>query len=186
MPINAYLAIAAVALVVLSPLVLALSPLWVFWVWRQLRKRRQIGYRTLWPCMARTVVHYARAVVRARPPEGGWRQVARRLDEYIAATRSPRIWRLKLMLLLLELAPLMRLSRPFSMLSPAARRRFVDRNFVARHGLMRVIAMGRQLIRLGYYSCHAPQERMGFVPVSGRHVLTTAPIHKPELAEAAA
>jgi hypothetical protein len=168
MSINAWLALGCVAIILLSPLILLTSPLWGLWLWRQARAGRAAGYRALLPGMARTARHYTRAVIRADLDETQAEQVARNLDRYIASTPGPRIWRLKLMLVLMEYAPLLRLRLPFRWLSPVAREQFLDRHMAHASGLLRVIAMGRQLVRLGYYASPAPQTSMGFMPVGKR------------------
>lgn len=175
MSINAWLALGCIAFLLLSPLILLASPLWGYWLWRQARAGRLAGYRALLPGMVRTARHYARAVIRADLDDAQTEQVARNLDRYIAATPGPRIWRLKLMLVLMEYAPLLRLRLPFRWLSPAAREQFLDRHLAHATGLLRVIAMGRQLVRLGYYAAPVPQTRMGFLPVGKRHLRKQEP-----------
>jgi len=177
MSINAWLAIGCVAFLLLSPLILLTAPIWGYWLWRQSRAARAAGYHALLPCMARTARHYACATIRADLDDTQAEQVARNLDRYISATSGPRIWRLKLMLVLMEFAPLLRFRAPFSWQSLAGQRRFLDRHFVHARGLMRVISMGRQLVRLGFYAGHAPQTRMGFLPVGKRHLRK----HTPEM-----
>jgi hypothetical protein len=122
-------------------------------------------------------------MIRGEAPGGDWGNVSRNLDRYIRNTRSPRIWRLQLLMIIMEVAPLLRLRLPFSMQSPQAQADFVERYLVNARGLMRIVSMGRQLIRLSYYSAAATHQRMGFVPVHQRAVWRKA--NQPELAETA-
>jgi hypothetical protein len=160
--LNGYVAIAAVLAVLLSPVLLLLSPIWVPWLLAQSRRGRGEGYRTLQPWMARTIELYAEAGIRGGPPPGGWQRVARILDDYLASIRSPRAWRPKMVVLLMEIAPLLVLRPRFSRLGAAERRAFLDRHVAGQRGLLRVAALGRQLVRLGYYSDPEVQAAMGF------------------------
>jgi hypothetical protein len=167
MPLNAYLALACIAIVLLSPLILLTAPIWVTWMLMQRRGRRALGLRTLLPFMAHTAELYARAMIPGDPPGGDWFNVSRRIDAYIAGTRSPRIWRLKLLLIIMEITPLLRLRLPFSMMDARSRTQFVA-TLPRERGLLRITAMGRQLMRLAYYSDTDAQTRMGFVPMARR------------------
>jgi hypothetical protein len=162
MSLNAYVAIAALLALLLSPLLLLLSPFWIAWLVAQGRGGRRQGYRTLHPWMARTIELYAEAGIRGEPPAGGWQRVARILDEYLGSIRSPRAWRPKMVVLLMEIAPLLVLRPPFSSLGSAERRDFLDRHVARPRGLLRVAALGRQLVRLAYYSDDGVQAAMGF------------------------
>jgi hypothetical protein len=171
------LALAVFVLILLSPLLLVTSPLWLGWYLWQRRGRRARNLRVLLPFMADTAVGYARVMISDDAPGGNWSKLARNLDDYIADTRSPRIWRLQLLLLIMQLAPMLRLRLPFTLLSEAARRDFIQRNLRHASGLMRIVSLGRQLLRLAYYAAPATHQRMGFVPFARRRL--------PQLAEAA-
>lgn len=143
-----FVVVAAVA----TPLLLLTLP-WLLVRGLGIRRRRaEAGLVSLPPFLARTVEAYAEAMVRAIPPGEDWSQVARNLDRFVASTRSPRIWRVRALLLLMEVAPLLVFERPFSLLGAAERRRFVDRHLVQPQGLFRLVAAGGQLVRLGYYT----------------------------------
>lgn len=184
MTLNAYLVVAVLALLVLSPLLLLSFPIWLPWLILQRRRQRRDGHTTLLPFMARTVENYARVMIRGEAPGGDWRNVSRNLDRYIAGTRSPRIWRLQLMCVIMELSPILRLRLPFSLMSEAARLHFVERFLIRPRGLMRVVSLGRQLVRLCYYATPATHTRMGFVPMRGRGVRRAKP--EPVVTEVAA
>jgi hypothetical protein len=185
MTLNGYLFTAVVVLLLLSPLILLTCPMWLVWLWFQRRGRKRLGYDRLLPFMARTVEAYARVMIRGDAPGGEWATVTRNLDRFIAHTRSPRVWRLQLLVIIMEVAPLLRLRLPFSLQSPQARADFVEMYLVNARGLLRIASMGRQLIRLSYYAAAETQERMGFVPVHQRAAWRKA--NQPEqLAETAA
>jgi hypothetical protein len=168
MTLNAYLALAGLAILLLSPLLLVTSPLWLAWVGWQMVRRKRLGYKSLWPFMARTSRLYAQAMIAGDPPGGDWDNVPRNLDRYLAGAVSPRIWRIKLVLTIMELAPLLRFRLPFSLMGEAGRKAFVDRHVTGADGLMRIAAIGRQLIRMGYYATPQVQDEIGFVPMETR------------------
>jgi len=168
MKLNTYLALAVAVILLFSPLILVTAPIWGIWVAWQLALRRRRGYRTLWPFMARTARLYARAMIPADAPGGDWENVPRNLDKYIADARSPRVWRIKLVLTVMEIAPILRLRPLFSMMSDAGRRKFVDRYLTAAGGIMRVPAIGRQLVRLGYYATPETHDQIDFIPMPKR------------------
>ena len=182
MTLNAYLAIFVAVLVLLSPLFLITAPVWLVWCLFQKRRQRALGLRTIWPFMATTAEHYARLMIRGEAPGGDWRNVSRNLDAYIADTRSPRIWRLKLMMIILEIAPLLRLRPTFTMMSDESRLAFIENNLRHGRGLMRIVSLGRQLMRLCYYATQATHQRMGFVPMAKRTAWRAAS-EKKELVE---
>ena len=184
MTLNAYLVTAVIVLVLLSPLFLLASPVWVPWLIIQRRSQRKLGYRRLLPFMAGTIENYTRLMIRGEAPGGDWANVSRNLDRYIAETRSPRIWRLQLMCLIMEVAPVLRLRLPFSLLSENAREAFLENNLKHGRGLMRIVSMGRQLARLCYYATPGTHQRMGFVPMPQRAAWRRQPERK--LAEVAA
>lgn len=162
MPLNGYVAIAAVLAILVSPLLLLTSPLWIAWLLAESRRGRSEGYRALRPWMARTVELYAEAGIRGAPPAGGWPRVACILDAYLASIRSPRAWRPRMVVLVMEFAPWFVLKPRFSRLTVAERRRFLDHHVARQKGLLRVAALGRQLVRLSYYNDEGVQGAMGF------------------------
>jgi hypothetical protein len=167
-----------------AALVVTALPWTLAWLLRERRERRRLGYRALWPFMARTLEAYAPLVLRASPPAGGWAAVAHRVDRYVAWADdacSPRAWRVKGLLVLMALAPMLEGRPPFALLRPAARRAFVLRRLEGQRGVFALVALGRQLVRLGYYSQVESGARMGFVPmeVRGRRGTASAPAPAP-------
>lgn len=151
LPLNAYLALAFLVALLLSPPLLLASP----WLWihvrRQLARRDAEGWRVLWPCMARTIQSFAPVVLRGEQSADGWRAVARKVDDYLSLARGPRRWRTLALLVALEVAPLLRGYAPLSRLALERRVRFADRHLAAPRGLMRVFALTRQIVRIGHY-----------------------------------
>lgn len=152
----------------IAALLLLASPVLLLRAIQTRRRRGEPGSKILPPLLADTLAHYAAAMVRGPQPAGGWGAVARGVDRYLCATRSPRVWRIPALLVLMELAPLLAFQPPFRFLSPAARRRFVDRHLHAPRGLFRLVAAGGQLVRLGYYAQPEAAARMGCPPVGRR------------------
>jgi len=170
MPLNAWLALAALGTIVLAPLWLVTSPVWGLWLLGQSRRRRREHWRTVLPFMARTIERYAEAMIRGGdPPSGGWTQVARAVDGYLATIRLSRRWRIQMLLVGMELAPVLTLRKPFSALTLAARERFLDERLSTTRGLFGLFGLGRQMIRLGYYGAADRQAEVGFLPVERRH-----------------
>ena len=150
-------------------------PLLLIWLLRQRRQRSREGLDILLPFMARTIERYAALTLHAFPPEGGWAAVARNVDRYVASTQrasSARIWRIRGLLVLMELAPLLDGAAPFALLSTAGRRRFIERRIEGQRGLFALVGMGRQLVRFGYYACPCTAQDMGYAPMGQRGVLT--------------
>lgn len=180
MSLNARVAVAAVVALLASPLWLPLTP-WLWWSRRRdQRAGIAAGYRTLSARQALTIAAHAEATL-PTPPPGGWQQVARNVDAYLAAVRSPRHWRTMVLLTLLEHAPRLRGKAPLSRLPLPQRTTFLERHMATTHGLLAIPALIRQLVRMGYYTDARIAKGLGFVPVAERRVPTR---HRPDLAAA--
>lgn len=164
MSLNTYIFIGLALALVLSPLIVVTSPIWGTWMLWQLRAKRRQGYRYLWPFMAKTIAAYAEAMIPTDEPDLPWPQVARNLDGYLHSYRSRRKWRILLVAGGLEFVPILAFRLPFTWMSKSARRRFCLRYLTTSKGVWGKVAMGKQLIRLGYYSAREAHERMGFEP----------------------
>ncbi|MBK9387010.1 MAG: hypothetical protein IPN34_19520 [Planctomycetes bacterium] len=151
MPLNAYLALALLAALLLSPLLLLASPFLWFALRRELAQRDAEGWKLLSPRLVRTLRSFAPVVLRGEESADAWLGVARKIDDYLVLARGPRRWRTLLLLGLLEFAPLLRGYAPLSRLSLERRMRFADRHLAAPRGLMRVFALARQIVRIGHY-----------------------------------
>lgn len=167
MSLNARIALVALLALAASPLWLPLLP-WLVWCWRRdVRTARAAGYRCLSTSMARTLIAHAE-VTTPFPPPAGYEQVARNVDAYLAAVRSPRHWRTLVVLLALDFAPWLRGRPRLSRLGAADRRRFLDQHMRTTRGLLGIPALARQLVRIGYYGDAGVAARIGFVPVGKR------------------
>jgi hypothetical protein len=167
MSLNARVALAAVAALLVCPLWLPLTP---WWLWSHRRDRRAgaaAGYRALTASQARTLAAHAEATTPIMP-DGGWQQVARNVDAYLSQVRSPRHWRTLVVLTLLEYAPLLRLHAPLSRLPVARRIAFLERHMATTRGLLAIPALARQLVRMGYYTDPRIAARLGFITVAER------------------
>jgi hypothetical protein len=151
MSLNTRIAVASLLALLTMPLWLPLLPFAVWWLRQQSRLGKAAGFACLPRCLADTLAACA-AATQATAPPGGWQRVARNVDQYLAAVRSPRHWRTFAMLLLLEFSPCLRLRRPLSRMAPADCRRWIDARLSTTRGLLAVPALARQLVRMGYYA----------------------------------
>jgi hypothetical protein len=164
MPLNAHVAWIGLLFGALSPALVVTAPLWLWWLARQRRLRREQGWQQLWPFMARTLERCSEVMIE---PDGvvPLARVPRAIDAYLHSARaSRRIWRVKVLLAAVELHPLLHLRRPLSLQSSTARRRFVGRRLWASRGLAGVLAKVRQLVRMGYYAAPEARHDLGLVP----------------------
>jgi choline dehydrogenase-like flavoprotein len=108
-------------------------------------------------------------------------EVAKRVDEYLAAFRAQGKWRVRLALFALAFYPFLTLRPTFQMMSPEVRRRFVETRFlrpVSSRGFRRLrfwrplvqsmIRCAQQLSFIGYYTDPRAARRVGYVPFSQR------------------
>jgi hypothetical protein len=168
MPLNGWLVVAFVVLVLLSPLFLLLSPIWIVWLVVQQRRRRREGWRMLMPFMADTLAAAAEVIVRGEAPKHGWHAVARRVDAYLATMKLSRRWRAQLVVIAVQVLPLLTGRGPFTMLAVKRRQDFVDSRLCTTRGLFGLASLVRQMVRLGYYAEDDRARAVGFVPMSGR------------------
>ena len=166
MPLNFYIALAAFAVLLLSPLLLVLSPL-IWWLWARDRRRgRALGFELMTASMGRTLGRTARAMLRGA--EVDELAVARHADRFLARSKGPRTWRTLGMLIALEYLPLLRLHRPLSRMDDASANRFVDRHLATTRGLFGVISLVRQLVKIGFYGDLSRRGEFGFEPMGSR------------------
>lgn len=162
MSLNGWLALAAIGILVASPILILLSPLWILWYLREQRRRRRDGWKVLLPFMARTLAVTAEAMIRRAPPQDGWMTVARAADDYLAWIPLTRRWRAQLVVIGVQILPLLYLRAPLTWQSPERRRAFLDRTLTTTRGLAGLVSLSRQLARMGYYADRDVQERIGF------------------------
>lgn len=184
MPLNAYLALAMVLAVPLAPLWLLLSPFAVAWWRKELRRGRAMGLVALPAFQAEAIAAHAEASC-GDEPQGGWMQVARNVDRYVAGVHSPRHWRTYALLTVLAFSPWLRLQPRLAKLPLAARRAFLDRNLRRTRGLLLVPSLARQLVRMGYYADPLVARDLGFREVGERLAARRAPGGGPQDSKAA-
>jgi hypothetical protein len=173
MSLNARLAVAAGIAMMLTPLWLPALPFVTWWFRCQRHEGHRRGYKALAAFQARTIEAVAEAAM-PLPPSGGWADVARNADRYLAAVRSSRHWRTSVVLTLLEFAPWLRLSPRLSHMAPSQRLAFLERNMATTHGLFAVPALARQIVRMGYYADPSVAAALGFRTMRERRVAPMA------------
>ena len=174
LPLNGYLALALIAAVPLSPVWLPLLPLVIRWWRRETARGRAQGYATLPAFAAEAIAAYAEAAF-VTAPTGGWTQVARNVDRYLAAVDSPRHWRTYGVLTVLAFAPWLRLQPRLARLPLPRRRSFLERNLRTTRGFLLVPSLARQLLRMGYYHDRSIAAAIGFRAVSERRLGSRLP-----------
>jgi hypothetical protein len=126
------------------------------------------------------VARFAEAVVPVENPEVTPLEVAHALDRFLASYHSRRKWRIKFVILGLELIPMVAGWPPMSLMSTEKRRAFVEAKLRGCRGLWGKVAMGKQLVLLAYYGLRRSEKRMGFVPFAhrerARRLLRAAPL----------
>ena len=127
-----------------------------------------------------TVARFAEAVIPVDHPEATPEEVALELDRFLGLYHSRRKWRIKYVILGLELIPLAARRKPLSLMSKKERRRFVTEKLRTCHGLWGKVAMGKQLVLLAYYGLRRSDDRMGFVPVAKRERAKRLLAHAPQ------
>lgn len=111
---------------------------------------------------------FAEAVIPVDEPEATPEEVAEELDRFLSLYDSRRKWRIRYVILGLELIPLLAGRLPLSLMSRRDRRRFVNEKLRSCHGLWGKVSMAKQLILLAYYGLQRSDRRMGFVPFEKR------------------
>jgi choline dehydrogenase-like flavoprotein len=162
------------------PLILAVFLFALSW-WMTRARLDYLGY--LWPNEYRAVEALADAIVPDLPEPMPSHQVALTLDRYLSSFPSSRLVLTRLAVTGLELAPLVWLKPPLSLLSPAERRKFIDRRFkedlsakegrtpildLLRTQLQGALRIGMQAVYLSCYSDRKVQRAIGYTPFSQR------------------
>lgn len=182
MSLNGRLALVALLALPFSPILLLLSPIVIWRRIRSLRIARLKGYRQLDMTMVACLSSCADAMIRGSHESADGclsateqDRVVREIDRFLDLGWSARTWRTKALILALEHAPRARFLPPFSRLSVAERRDFVDRHLSTTRGLFGVLSLSRQLVRIGYYCGENVQRALGFVPYAERGQLRSRP-----------
>lgn len=95
-------------------------------------------------------------------------RVADNVERFLIRGQSQRAWRVRVLMTLVELAPLTHCGRTFGQLSTAERRALVQQRFVGGRGVWAICAKARLFVIMGAYGdAHAPAAT-GFVPMAER------------------
>ena len=117
------------------------------------------------PQERRVLVAAAQTLLEGSNLELAPERVARNIEEFLLAGRSRRAWRIRVLCLVIELAPMLLLGRRrFSRLGPAQRRRLVAERFIGGRGVWALCAKIRHLVYLGAYGDERAAPAVGFVP----------------------
>jgi len=121
----------------------------------------------------RTLMAVAEVVLADSPVKLSPAEVADNVDTLLREGGSRRAWRVRLLYVVVELAPVFMLrERPFSRQSPASRRRLIEAHFQHGRGVWAICAKARHLVYLGCYADARANAAVGFVPVAERERYT--------------
>lgn len=115
-----------------------------------------------------TVARFADAVVPIDEPEAKPDEVAAELFRFLSLYESRRKWRVRWVILGLEIIPLLAGRKPLFLMQPAERRAFVNEKLRTSEGLWGKVAMGKQLVLLAFYGLGRSEKRLGYVRPGAR------------------
>ena len=115
-----------------------------------------------------TLVRAAEVLLDGSPVAIRAEEVADNVERFLVRGASPRAWRIRALLTLVEWLAVAETGSRFSVLSPEGRRRLVERRFLAGRGLWRLCAKMKYLVLLGAYGDDRAAAPTGFVPVEER------------------
>lgn len=95
-------------------------------------------------------------------------RVADNVERFLIRGQSQRAWRVRVLMTLVELAPLTHCGRTFGRLSTAERRALVQQRFVGGRGLWGICAKARLFVIMGAYGDAHAARATGFVPMAAR------------------
>jgi choline dehydrogenase-like flavoprotein len=175
---------ATVALLVWMAVDLALIA-WFFLWWCAAVKARN-GLRYLHPVGFGALSALAEVTVEGRAEQLTPDEVARNVDRYLAELEAPGKGRVQLAFFAVALWPLLTLRPPLPVLSPAARKAFLQKRFLdekarlklpglVRRALQAAVRTAAQMTYLGYYGDRRTWPSIGFTPYAERDGATPAP-----------
>jgi hypothetical protein len=174
---------ATLVAVATTPLWIVFAPIWAPLLARQRRLAAARGLASLLPVQLRTLSRYAEAMTGTGESQEVWDRAALKIDAFLATHRSsPRAWRVPMMVLALEVAPIFTGRLPASWLPRASLRRFVAARLATTTGIWGRLALVRQLIRMAYYDDPALGDRIGYVPFERRANSARGPRPTPRVA----
>jgi choline dehydrogenase-like flavoprotein len=150
----------------------------VLLVWFYLAaEQARYGLSYLSPMQFRALVALSEALIYGKDEQLPPADIARNVDNYLAAFRARMKWLFKLVLTGMQLYPLLTLQPPLTVMRPADRRRFLERRFYTdlrlvpkfwRFLVKAMIRVAKQLAYLGYYNDARTFAAVGYVPFSRR------------------
>jgi choline dehydrogenase-like flavoprotein len=169
---------------------LLLAVWFVAWWFGAVRATHRLRY--LHPVAYLSLVALAEVLIEGRrevvPPE----QIASNVDDYLAELKAREKARVQLALVALAIWPLLTLRPPLPVLGPGARKRFLERRFLAegaerggfgpwRRLVQVIIRTGAQMSYLGYYGDRRAWADVGYTPFGDRtNGRASAPADAPE------
>jgi hypothetical protein len=144
------------------------------WLWITAERARH-GLRYLHPVAFLSLTTLADVLIEGKREVVSPRQVAHNVDGYLDELRASRKEQVQLALIVLGIWPLLTARPPLPLLSPASRKRFLERRFLEEIGERRVlhpvrryvqalIRTGSQMAYLGYYGDPDSWESIGYTP----------------------
>ena len=96
-------------------------------------------------------------------------ELARNVERFIGTPASRRAWRVRALLVLVEIAPVVLLGRPrFSRMTRRERARLIRERFIGGGGVWAVCGRIRPIVYLGAYASPAARRHVGWVEVRER------------------
>jgi hypothetical protein len=129
---------------------------------------RVVAGRSLADSEWRTLVRAAESLLEGSAARVDPERVADNVERFLAVGRSRRAWRVRVLLTLTEYLPLFHGRRPFSTLSLAERRSWIQERWIGRGGLASLCARVRLLVLMGAYGDAQALDDIGLVPVALR------------------
>jgi len=150
-----------------------------FFVWWCAAVKARNGLRYLHPVGFSALSALAEVTVEGRDELIGPDEVARNVDRYLAELEAPGKGRVQLAFVAVALWPLLTLRPPLPVLSPAARRKFLERRFLderarlklprlVRRPLQAAVRTASQMTYLGYYGDRRTWPSIGYAPYPER------------------
>lgn len=140
-------------------------------------ERAWLGLRYLAPTEYYALVALSEALIVGEEERVSPQEMAKNADEYLSRFQARSKWTFRAALLGMQIYPLLSFRPPLELMSPEARREFLERKFYRESGLLPqfwqtitqvMIRVGKQLAYLGYYSDERTWPDVGYVPFSER------------------
>jgi hypothetical protein len=127
-----------------------------------------------------TLVRVAEVLMSGAPHDVTAERIADNVEEFLRAGRSRRAWRVRVLMHIIEHAPLATNGRRFGDLSPSERRALVEQKWIGGHGVWRICSKVKNLVVLGAYGDRRAAKQTGYVPVPLRPRFQKMRLARPE------